>query len=180
MAVFDSTTLLYLLDPSAKPPIDRDTNQPVARAKERVDLLLANFKGREEAVLIPTPVLCEVLVGAGDAGPQYLEILSDTSRFRIAPFDERAAIELAEMTRKAHSSGDLRAGVNVTRARLRFDRQILAIARVQNEKHIYTDDGDMGTVAKAEGFTVTATVELPLPSGQSSFPFADPADSAKS
>ena len=163
MAVFDSTTLLYLLDPSAKPPIDRDTNQPVARAKERVDLLLANFKGREEAVLIPTPVLCEVLVGAGDAGPQYLEILSDTSRFRIAPFDERAAVELAEMTRSALSAGDLRAGAKTTRAKLKFDRQILAIARVEGEKIVYSDDQDIARLGKPLGFTVIPIRELPSP-----------------
>lgn len=175
MAVFDSTTLLYLLDPSAKPPTDPSTGQPVARAKERMDLLLTALKEREEAVLIPTPVLCEVLVGAGGAGPEYLNILSDTSSFRIAPFDERAAIELAEMTRKAHSSGDLYAGMDITRARLKFDRQILAIACVQNEKHIYTDDNKMGIVAKAEGFTVTAIRNLPFPSGQPSLPFSDPA-----
>ena len=121
MAVFDSTTLLYLLDPNAKPPTDPDTGQPVTRAKERVDLLLDTFKARDETVLIPTPVLSEVLVGAGGAGPRYLNILSNTSRFRIAPFDERAAIELAEMTRKARSSGGLRAGTALTRAQLRFD-----------------------------------------------------------
>ena len=176
MAVFDSTTLLYLLDPNAKPPTDPDTGQPVARAQERIDLLLDTFKTQGKTVLIPTPVLSEVLVGAGEAGPQYLDILSNTSRFRIAPFDERAAIELAEMTRKAHSSGDLRAGTDLTRAQLRFDRQILAIARVQNKKHIYTDDGNMGKVAKAEGFTVTATVELPLPAGQPSLPFSAPTE----
>ena len=176
MAVFDSTTLLYLLDPTAKPPTDLDTGQPVPRAKERVDLLLETFKARGETVLIPTPVLSEVLAGAGDAGPQYLNILSNTSRFRIVPFDERAAIELAEMTRKAHSSGDLRAGTALTRAQLRFDRQILAIARVQNERHIYTDDGNMGKVAAAEGFTVTATRDLSQPSDQSSLPFGDPAN----
>jgi len=176
VAVFDSTTLLYHLDPDAKPPRDPDTGQPVARAQERVDLLLETFKTQGKTVLIPTPVLSEVLVGAGDAGPQYLDILSNTSRFRIAPFDERAAIELAEMTRKARSSGDLRAGTGLTRAQLRFDRQILAIARVQNERHIYTDDGNMGKVAAAEGFTVTATRDLSLPSGQPSLPFGDPAN----
>ena len=139
-------------------------------------MLLDNFKTQGKTVLIPTPVLSEVLVGAGEAGPQYLDILSNTSCFRLAPFDERAAIELAEMTRKARSSGDLRAGTDLTRAQLRFDRQILAIARVQNERHIYTDDGDMGTIAKAEGFTVTVTAELPLPAGQPSLPFSTPTE----
>ena len=138
-------------------------------------MLLDTFKKRGEIVLIPTPVLCEVLVGAGGAGPQYRARLGQTSRFRIAPFDEMAAAELADMTRKARTSGALRAGTNITRARLKFDRQILAIARVQKERHIYTDDRNMSAAAKEEGFTVTATRELPLPSGQSSLPFGDSA-----
>ena len=46
MAVFDSTTLLYLLDPNAKPPTDAATGRPFRRAKERVDLLLETFKKR--------------------------------------------------------------------------------------------------------------------------------------
>ena len=83
MAVFDSTTLLYLLDPNAKPPTDPDTGQPVTRARERVDLLLDTFKTRGETVLIPTPVLSEVLVGADGAGPRYLDILGKTSRFAL-------------------------------------------------------------------------------------------------
>ena len=70
------------------------------------------------------------------------------------------------MTRKAHTSGDLHAVANITRARLKFDRQVLAVARVQNEKHIYTDDRNMGATAKAAGFAVTAPRDLPLPSGQ--------------
>ena len=80
------------------------------------------------------------------------------------------------MTRKAHSSGNLRAGTALTRAQLRFDRQILAIARVQNQRHIYTDDDNMAKVAVAEGFTVTVTRDLSLPSGQSSLSFGDPAN----
>lgn len=81
MAVFDSTTLLYLLDPNAKPPTDAATGRPFRRAKERVDLLLETFKKRGETVLIPTPVLCEVLVGAGDAGPRYLSVLGKCVTF---------------------------------------------------------------------------------------------------
>ena len=170
MAVLDSTTLLYLLDPTAKAPIDPDTKLPVANAKNRIDSLMEALQDRREAVVVPTPVLSEVLVHADEAAPEYLSILSETSRFRIVPFDERAAIELAEMTRRALSKGDLRAGTNSTRAKLKFDRQILAIARVEDECHIYTDDGDMCKVARAEGFDVTATRDIPLRTQQTTLP----------
>ena len=178
MAVLDSTTLLYLLDPSAKAPVDPDTKLPVANAKARIDSLMGTLQGRQEAVVVPTPVLSEVLVHADEAGPAYLDILGNTSRFRIVPFDERAAIELAEMTRRALSKGDLRAGTNATRAKLKFDRQILAIARVEDENHIYTDDGPMRKLAEAEGFEVTATRGIPLPTQQAALPLDDAAKPA--
>ena len=163
MAIFDSTILLHLLEPGAKAPTDAETGQPVADAKSRVEALVESLQARQEAVLVPTPVLSEVLVHAADAAPSYLDILGKTSRFRIVPFDERAAIELAEMTRRARATGNLRAGTDATRAQLRFDRQILAIARVQGENHIYTDDGNMRTFAEAEGFQVTGLPDMPLP-----------------
>ena len=175
MAVFDSTTLLYLLEPNAKAPEDTQIEEPIVDAQSRMEALVKSLEARQEAVLVPTPVLSEVLVHADNAGPSYLEILGKTSRFRIAPFDEKAAIELAEMTRRAYAKGDLRAGTDATRARLKFDRQILAIARVQSENHVYTDDRNMRTFAKAEGFRVTRLQDIPLPlsTRQTALPFSD-------
>ena len=163
MAVFDTTTLLCLLDPDANVPYDTRTGQPVADAKIRVRALVESLTARREHVLVPTPVLSEVLVHAGEATQSYLKSLGNTSRFRIEPFDDRAAIELAEMTRRAYASGDLQAGTDATRARLKFDRQILAIARVQRENHVYTDDGNMRAFAEEAGFEVTGLQDIPLP-----------------
>lgn len=163
MAVFDSTTLLYVLDPEAGVPIDPQTKQPVAHAKERVNALIETFHRTRESVVVPTPVLSEVLVNAGSAAEEYVAMLGDNSRFRIAPFSQRAAIELSMMLKRAHEKGDWRAGTKVTRAEMKFDRQILAIARVEDESHIYTDDGPMAQFAEAEGFKVTATRNIPLP-----------------
>ena len=84
-------------------------------------------------------------------------------------------MELAEMTRRAYAKGDLRAGTDATRARLKFDRQILAIARVQGESHVYTDDDNMRTFAEAEGFHVTGLRDIPLPKAnpQTALPISD-------
>lgn len=46
--------------------------------------------------MIPAPDLSEVLVYAGSAASRYLDTVSKSDCFRIAPFGERAA---------AHSSG---------------------------------------------------------------------------
>ena len=89
------------------------------------------------------PALTEVLVHADDAMPSYLEVLNNAARFRIVPFDQRAAIELGAIVRDGPSIQDLRVGTSSTRASLKFDRQILAIARVEGESTIYSDDTDM-------------------------------------
>lgn len=48
--------------------------------------------------MIPAPALSEVLVHAGSASSRYLDTISRSACFRIAPFGERAAIELAKLT----------------------------------------------------------------------------------
>ena len=169
MAVLDTTALLYLLEPKAKPPIDPATGQPVANTTARIKLLVATLEKRREAIVIPTPVLSEVLVHANEASPQYLEIINKASCFRIASFDERAAVELAEMTGSALSAGNLRAGTNTTRAKLKFDRQILAIARIEGEDTIYSDDKELAKLGKPIGFTIIPIHKLPSPTGQEGF-----------
>ena len=147
MAVFDATTLLLFLEPNASAPLDPATNEPVTNAKSRIDHLIETLEKRRETIVIPTPALSEVLVHANDAGPRYLQILNTTRCFRIEPFDQRAAVELAAMIREALQEGNLRAGTQATRAKLKFDRQIIAIARTQDETTIYSDDRDIATLA---------------------------------
>ncbi len=163
MAVFDATALLYFLEPDASAPLDPATNKPVQDAKARIDFLIESIEASGEAIIIPTPALSEVLVHAGEAGPQYLNILQGTRCFRIEPFDLRAAVELAVMTRDAIAAGDLRAGARTTRAKLKFDRQIIAITRVQGQKTIYSDDGDIAKLGTALGLKVVPIHALSRP-----------------
>ena len=67
------------------------------------------------------------------------------------------------MTREALEAGDLRAGTDATRATLKFDRQIIAIARVHNQTVIYSDDGDIDKLAGKLALEVIPISELPLP-----------------
>ena len=163
MPVFDATTLLLFLEPDARAPLDPATNEPVTDAKARIDHLIEALEKRRETIVIPTPALSEVLVHADEAGPEYLEILNTTRCFRIEPFDQRAAVELATMTREALREGDLRAGTQATRAKLKFDRQIIAIARTQSQTTIYSDDGDISTLAEPLGLKVVPVHALSVP-----------------
>ena len=162
MPVFDATALLHFLEPNASAPVDPATNEPVADAKARIDFLIETLDARRETIVIPTPALSEVVVHAGEAGPSYLEILNGTRCFRIESFDQRAAVELAAMTRDAIAAGDLRAGIETTRAKLKFDRQIVAIARTQGQKTIYSDDGDIAKLGEALELEVVPIHALPV------------------
>ena len=163
MPVFDATTLLLFLEPDARAPLDPATNKPVTDAKARIDQLVDTLEKRRETIMIPTPALSEVLVHAGEAGPEYLEIPNTTRCFRIEPFDQRAAVELATMIREALREGDLRGGTQATRAKLKFDRQIIAIARTQGQTTIHSDDGDIFTLAEPLGLEVIPVHALPVP-----------------
>ncbi|MCY4214120.1 MAG: PIN domain-containing protein [Gammaproteobacteria bacterium] len=178
MPVFDATTLLYFLEKDAKPPLDPATGTVVTDPKARIDFLISNLESRRETIVIPTPALSEVLVHAGKAGPEYLKILSSTRCFRVEAFDQRAAVELATMTYDAISVGDLRAGTNATRAKLKFDRQIIAIARIQGQTAIYSDDGDVAKLAKPLDIKVIPVHDLPLPPTDPQAEFAFPPNGA--
>ena len=163
MAVFDATALMYFLEPDAKTPNDPRTGRPISDAKERIDLLIRTLEARRETIVIPTPALSEVLVHADQAGPDYLNILNTTRCFRVEAFDQRAAVELAAMTRDALRDRNLRPDTQATRAKLKFDRQIIAIARTQRETTIYSDDSDIAKLAKPLEMEVIPLHELPSP-----------------
>jgi len=137
MVVFDATTLLYLLDPEAKAPTDPKTGEPVSRVKDRITFLVSDLEKRKEKIVVPTPALSELLVRAGEAGPGYLDILSRQAAFKIVDFDQRAAVEVAAATREALAAGDKRAGSESAWAKVKFDRQIIAIARVEGASAIF-------------------------------------------
>jgi predicted nucleic acid-binding protein len=163
MVVFDASVLLLLLDPDAKPPNDPATGQPVEHAKARIEYLIATLEPQRTKVIIPTPVLSEVLVRAGDAAPAYLEELNRSARFRIASFDIRAAVELAALTREALEGGDKREGATAPWQKVKVDRQIVAIARTEEAATIYSDDDDVQRFAKRAGIEVIGIAQLPLP-----------------
>lgn len=120
MVGFDTTFLTLMFVPHAK--------HPIADASARVEFLLADLNGRGDQVLIPTPALSEILIKAGKARNAIIQKLTKNPRFLIAPFDLRAALELSIMTDAAITRSDKRDGSSATWAKVKFDRQIVAIA----------------------------------------------------
>lgn len=93
---------------------------------------------------------------------RVLAELTGSYAFRVQPFDEMAAIEVSEL-----ADSDLRGSKKLTPvqtvAKIKYDRQIIATAKVNLVQTIYSDDGRLKRCAEASGLKVIPTWELPLP-----------------
>lgn len=155
MVVFDANFLIYFLDPRIKGGVG---------SNPRIDYLVATIQKTGDRIVVPTPALSELLVKAGDAGPKYLDIVARSKFFRVAEFGERAAVEAAALHREAKAGGDKRGTTpEADWAKVKFDRQIVAIARVVGAKVIYTNDGQLAKHAKAAGIDACGLDDLPAP-----------------
>lgn len=163
MAVFDTQFLIYLFDPDANMPNDPKTDGPVADGKERIEHLVKKLDQEDERVFIPTPVLSEYLIGARDAGVSRLQLLQNSSVFRFADFDARAAVELATLMREALDRGDKKSGSGQSYQKIKFDHQIVAIARVCGENVIYSGDLSLHSFASQAGLSAVSLWELEPP-----------------
>jgi hypothetical protein len=133
--------------------------QPVTRFKERIEALIADLSAASDIIGIPAPALAETLVRSGPNRAQYMKVLHDTSKFQLLPFDARAAIDAA----------DLIAAIKTKNApwdrwaKVKFDIQIVAIAKSEGCSLIYSDDHHIETYAQRFNIRVMRICDLPLP-----------------
>ena len=99
----------------------------------------------------------------GIPGPEdarrIVDLLNRRAVFSIEPFDQRAAIELALMVPTTLREGP------TTWAKLKFDCQIVAIAKARGATKIYSDDGDVYRLGKVAEIPVVRTRDLEPPPG---------------
>jgi hypothetical protein len=165
MVAFDNTILSILLFPDAVVNEGPD-GKPVDRAQDRVNALVQELQYGGEQVLIPAPALAEVLATPDCDIDEVLSALHASAYIRIGDFDQRAAVELALRLRAAMASGDVREGVATTKTRMKFDRQIVAIALTNGARLLYSDDDGVKKLGERSGLRVVRTHDLPLPAVQ--------------
>lgn len=153
MVVLDASVLIKLFN------IKKATRDE----KKKLDHLIQTLEEDRERVIIPTPALAEYLSHAGNAASELLDVLRKQSIFELAPFDQRAAVECAVAINRDKTAGDKRGGANATWAKVKFDRQIVAIAKVNRASVIYTDDDDIRRIAPRDGIKAVSVADLPLP-----------------
>lgn len=177
MLAIDQSFLELLLHPKGRPPRDPKTNKPIERLPERIDELIQSWEEDAETVIIPTPALSQFLILAYHEASDYLGKISASSYFRVESFDERAAVELAAIHIGVMSTSSKRkqkrGGSEATWAKVNFDRQIVAVAKVNNATTIYTDDGEMIKFAKRMGLDTVSSWELPAPKEKQAELFED-------
>ncbi len=161
--VFDAAFLILLFDETVTPPLDPATGKPVERAQVRIAHLVQTLERSGTPVIVPTPALSELLVKADEAGSAWLDILSTTKCFQIIPFDTLAAVEAAAATRQAMETADYKAGLAASKQKVKFDRQIVAIAKVQGAERIYSNDSDIAQLLGNDPIEVIDVASLELP-----------------
>src|SRR5208282_2876847 len=88
------------------------------------------------------------------------------SCFKIAGFGERAAVEVALRVKAALSAHDKKESLKSPWKKIKYDRQIVAIARCENCSIIYSADRDIHDHAKLWGMKVLNISDLPVPAKQ--------------
>lgn len=163
MTLFDTTFVIVLLEDKEHFITDRE-NKPVTKIHERVRHLTHKLSESNSIICVPTPVLAEFLVRAGSVGSELLKKLSNTSRFNLAPFGVKAAVEAADLIRAVK---DEQKGQPIDKwAKVKFDIQIVSIAKAEGISVIYAEDPHIEALAKRFGIDVRKICDLALPAEQ--------------
>jgi len=171
MVLFDCSVLCLTMYQNAGIPNDFRTGLPIDSAKARVDGLIADCEKDNEVILIPTPALSEALVVVAPDIQRYLDEFANQAYFKVVPFGERAAIEVALRVKAAVNKGDKREGVPAAWDKVKYDRQIAAIAKVEGASVIYSTDRDIHAHGALWGITVKNISDLPIPAKQENLPY---------
>jgi predicted nucleic acid-binding protein len=155
--LLDATALLLLINEKTSGPSHPETHKPITDAHERIEYAVNQARERGEQIIIAAPVLAELLVRAENAASPYVDLFNKSAHFRPVPFDQKAAITHAEYTRKAIETGEER---TESKCKVKFDRQIVAIAKAEGAGTIYTDDDGLARHAIAQGLIAIRTHEI--------------------
>lgn len=169
---FDANIWIARFDPNIRTPTDPSTGARIEYAQKRIKALIYEAAKEKHTILIPTPVLSEVLSYADERRFELIEDISKSAHFQEASFDMKAAIELAEMNLEAAASNkNYRSEDPYQKTKL--DRQIVAICKVNNCETLYTTDKSLRNFAVRAGLTVKHLSHIPFPEGEKQYRMFD-------
>ncbi|MEW6485121.1 MAG: VapC toxin family PIN domain ribonuclease [Pseudomonadota bacterium] len=144
---------------------DPHTGLEVPDPERRIEALINLVENSNGSIIIPTPVLAEYLVGIDKKDHQsHISIIQKKSCFEIASFDEIAAFECAQMPSIKELKAMMRSD---TANKVKFDRQIISIAKSLNVDEIWTHDigvfkrcKEMGVIVKSLADIAPAPIQV--------------------
>ena len=158
----DATALMCLLDPRMD-VFPAPDGSIVSHMQHRMDHLVATIGQAKGSVIVPTPALAELLVGAGVQRAAMLRVLENRRAIRVEPFDKMAAVHCASLDSQAISDGDKKDGVRSSWQKVKIDRQIVAIAQIARCERIVTGDPDVEKIAGRAAIEAMFVWQLDLP-----------------
>ena len=161
----DANMLILLFDEAVSPPLDPSTGQPLTHCQERIRHFLNVFsKPKGAKIIIPTPALAEFLVKVKpNRAVDYINQIQRIRGCQLAPFTTRACIEFADIQRAALNERRRSRKDDESRAKAKFDQQIVAIAKAEGAASIYSNDDGLGRFAARFSIQRIGVAELPLP-----------------
>lgn len=159
---FDNSILTLLFSPKAKATPNPATGLPVSHSRHRIEALIAQLSERGDTVIIPAPCLSEMLCSAPDAA-KAVQMIEESTAFEVAAFDQKCAIDLADIITRAIRDKDKNRGSQMGWQQIKFDRQIAVIAKVNRAQVLYTDDAGQTKFADEIGLKVKHSWDLDLP-----------------
>jgi predicted nucleic acid-binding protein len=160
MIALDTTAASLLFVPGAVPCHE---GKPIKYARERLESLIERIAKANEAIVFPTPVLSELLAKVPDKANELLKVIRTSPWFKLESFDAAAAVEVGLRTAKAIAEGDKREGSKADWTKVKFDRQIVAIAIVSGATQILSNDPDVKAIGARWGIDVIGIEDLPIP-----------------
>lgn len=161
-AVVDNSVLTLLLNTAAAARPNPETGKPASFVQSRISCMLEDMAERGETLIVPAPALAESMCCASPS-EALLNRLRQFACIEISAFDQKAAIEFAELMKRSRS--DIRKIKGDASLRWQFvkvDLQIVSIGKAGGADRIITDDGPQGNFATLAGLQVLRTWDLPL------------------
>lgn len=141
----------------------------------RLDHLIKQIDKNKTKLVIPMPSLAEFLVKADSASVQAVNILEKQRYIVMADFNRASAFEIALIDAACLYKGDKKDSSEEAWQKVKFDRQIVAIAKSNAAQLIITRDKGVQKCATRIGmdWIEISSLEMPPGSDQHSLNFSD-------
>lgn len=130
----------------------------------RSQALLDHIESSGGTLVLPAPVLAEYLLGIeGEKNKQkHTQLILSMSCFEILPFDELAAIECSLLLSPNEFKQFIKSEINsnATANKIRYDRQIISIAKANNIDEIWSGDKEVSSKSAEFGIEIKSLLDI--------------------